>query len=314
MHKILASVATTALALGGLTVAAMPAAADVAPPSSPAAPELVVPADPGQITDCDATIEDVVVPEDTEAIDYTFDGRYLVARTMPGYTFGSGGSFGRYRHTPDEDPRQGGFLTGHTAELGIEQLVAPRCGLTVLSYEPVCVDGTPHLKYEIARPEGATRDDIALISWEGDRAGWEVLASGSGHDYPLSGLYHWPDIVVNADGTYSSRDNPQVRVADVDLHFSAGYLGADGIRRYYATFFEDAPITNPCGTDATVPAATPVANPVSSTSQSPSAAADSTEVLPETGATVGTAVGATALLLALGTGLLWYRRRLVARD
>lgn len=215
----------------------------------PAVGTLVQPENPVTITECGATLEDIVLPPATEAVSYELTDQGIVARAAEGfffpYTIGDGPSGSQWQRINDS-----------LATLGVYSALRPRCDLEVVSVAPVCVDGVPYVDYAVARPEGI-EDGTLSVEWVGPNGGYDdVVYAGMGYDRPFATRDVWPGFITNDDGTVSPTYDPDWRLADIDLSFYTSVSVTEGQHRYsiyYGADYEDAPTADPCAAPSKSP-------------------------------------------------------------
>ncbi|MGO1202450.1 hypothetical protein [Cellulosimicrobium funkei] len=202
-------------------------------------PTVVEPVMPVVPTDCDATPDDVVLPDDTAEITYERTAEGIVATAAPGYRFDSLAS------------DQWSFYGESQVILHWGSAVRPRCELEVLSVVPTCDAGVPLVDISVTPPHGATDDNSTFfIEWEGPGGPNEVVYGDAGFGHPWTTRQPWPGFVTHDDGTVSPTYDPTWRLDDVDLRLSAT-VAADGgaYTVFHSATVEDAPTADPCADD-----------------------------------------------------------------
>jgi len=200
-------------------------------------PTTVEPVTPGTVTDCAATPDDVVLPDDTEAISYARTDRGIVATASSGYDFPLWVS-------PWETDGDGRLVLRWRA------VVQPRCDLEVVSVTPVCDAGAPAVDVVVSPPPGADAGTLEM-DWVGPNEGYDdVVYGGGGFGQPFTSRQPWPTFVTHDDGTVSPSYSPEWRLEDVDLLFGVS-VPVDGgsYSRYHRALWEDAPTADPCSDD-----------------------------------------------------------------
>jgi hypothetical protein len=201
-------------------------------------PTTVEPVSPDVVTDCAATPDDVVLPEDTEAITYTRTDEGIVATATPGHEL----PFGLDQWRPHGD---GQLLLGWYAAL------RPSCDFADVSVQPVCVDGVASVDVSVTPPSGATEDNSTFyIEWQGPGGGYDVVYGDAGFGHPWTTRQPWPGFVTHDDGTVSPTYDPTWRLDDVDLVLYATVAAEGGAYSVgYRAHVEDAPTADPCADD-----------------------------------------------------------------
>ncbi|KZM76553.1 hypothetical protein [Cellulosimicrobium sp. I38E] len=201
-------------------------------------PTTVEPVSPEVVTDCSATPDDVVLPEDTEAITYTRTHAGIVATASPGYELPFW--FDQWQTHGDGQLR-----------LGWYSVVQPRCDLENVTVEPVCQDGVPYVDISVAAPVGATDDNSTFyIEWEGPGGPYEVVYGDAGFGHPWTTRVPWPGFITNDDGTVSPTNDPTWKLDDIDLRLGASvWVDGTSYSRYHDAVWEDAPTADPCADD-----------------------------------------------------------------
>ncbi|MBN0041291.1 hypothetical protein JN535_14080 [Cellulosimicrobium cellulans] len=202
-------------------------------------PTLVEPVMPVVPTDCGATPDDVVLPDDTAEVTYERTAEGIVATAAPGYRFDSLAL------------DQWSFYSENQVLLHWMSALRPQCALGVVSVVPTCDAGVPYVDISVTPPAGATDDNSTFyIEWEGPGGGYEVVYGDAGFGHPWTTRHPWPGFIIHDDGTVSPTYDPSWRLDDVDLRLSAT-VAADGgaYTVFHTSTVEDAPTADPCADD-----------------------------------------------------------------
>jgi hypothetical protein len=272
--------------------ACAPGRPQAAPPA--AAPVLdATPVAPAAAAVCGASIDDVVLPEDSARVRYTATSEGVVAEAADGVTL--------------TDVPAGYVLAedGRRAVLPAEAVLpaAADCALVPGAIEAVCEADVPYLGYEVALPEGVEADgDTPLtITFLHPRGGEDYVVG----EQPLSGRVlwpgasatepkQWPGFALNEDGSYTPTEGNYAWTREgVQVLFE--------VNPSYSTVVEYPPASSEC--------ANPPVAPIAAEDVTLVSAEDEGSRLASTGATVAGAAAFAALLVGGGVLVFWLRRR-----